>query len=394
MSQSLAQLRRALDESVDNHQLRTLQNTVPLPNGEIDIDGRRLINFASNDYLGLSHHPFVKRLAGHYLNTYGAGACSSRLLSGNISIYERIEDSIAQLKGTESALIFSTGFQANSTIISTLARANAFVVSDRKNHASISHGLELSRGRWMRYDHNDLADLKDCLKKKRAEDAFDRWIVTESIFSMDGDEADIPALSAVAIKYGAHLYLDEAHSVGVRGPCGFGARKSEADAVFLGTFGKACGSFGAFIACSNLVKDYLVNKCPGLIYSTALPPPVLGAIQAAVEIIPTMDAARRELREKSNWLRSRLRKLDFDTSTSSSHIIPIVTGSNQSAMALAAYLRKKGIFAPALRPPTVSDGESRVRVSLCATHSFEQISQLVDALKAYRVTRHDAVEDK
>lgn len=383
MPDTLVRFKTALDESAANRQLRVLKSVVPVPGGEIEINGSRFINFASNDYLGLSQHPFVKRLSAHYLNAYGAGTCSSRLLSGNIAIYERIENDIAALKGTESALIFATGFQANSTILSTLAQTGAVIASDRDNHASIAQALRLTSARWFRYQHNDLSDLDKRLSDRLS--AANAWIVSETLFSMDGDEIDIETMKAIATRYGATLYLDEAHAIGVRGPDGFGL-KADGDRadVFLGTFGKACGSFGAFIACPQVVKDYLVNMCPGLIYSTALPPAVLGAVQAAIELIPTLGSSRRELAERGDWLRGRLRKLGYETLASSSQIIPLVMGSNESALKLAQHLEERGIFAPAIRPPTVPDGLSRVRISLTLSHTFDHLSLLLDSLGSFR----------
>ncbi|HEY9787463.1 MAG TPA: 8-amino-7-oxononanoate synthase [Candidatus Obscuribacterales bacterium] len=384
MTGVLAPLKNSLATLIDNHQLRTLKRAVPLPDGEIEVEGRRLVNFASNDYLGLAQHPFVKRLAAHYLDAYGAGSTSSRLLAGNVALYERIEESIAKFKRTEAALIFSSGFQANATIIATLAQKDVMIASDRANHSSIAHGLRLAGGRWFRYQHNNSHDLEARLRERAAHGA-PCWIVTESIFSMDGDEIDFAALKSVATRYGASLYIDEAHSIGLRGPSGFGIRSDgTGNDVFLGTFGKACGSFGAFIACSHVIRDYLVNKCPGLIYSTALPPPVLGAIQAAVEIIPTMESSRLNLMERSEWLRTQLRALGFELQNSSTHIIPIVVGTNSRALHLAAFLEANGIFAPAVRTPTVPEGQARVRISLTANHSLEQIERLVGVLKKYR----------
>lgn len=393
MNGVLAPLKISLDECSDSSQLRSLSRIVPRPDGQIDVDGIRLINFASNDYLGLSQHPFLKRNAAAYLDAYGVGTASSRLLSGNICLYDRLEERLATLKGTEEALIFSTGFQANSTILSSLAQQGQLIASDRLNHSSIAQALRLSKTGWFRYAHLDLQDLESRLAAAESNSRLTKggWIVTESLFSMDGDEIDLPAIRHLARSYNLSLYIDEAHSIGVSGPNGMGIKgERNSNDVYIGTFGKSCGSFGAYIACPRIMKDFLINSCPGLIYSTALPPSVLGAIEAALEIIPMMNAERSILHEKSAWLRHKLQALDMDTGASRSHIIPVIMGSNNRALHLSAFLRERGIFAPAVRTPTVPINQSRVRFSITASLTQEHLNRLVDALASY-VGREDFV---
>jgi 8-amino-7-oxononanoate synthase len=346
----------------------------------VTIDGRQLINFAGNDYLGLARHPALIERSIAFTRRYGAGSTASRLIAGNISPYQEIERKLALLKGTEDALIFATGYQTNQTVLPALIEPRANVFTDRLSHNSLLSGVLASEGRMVRYAHNDLVDLGSRLASAEG----GKWIVTESVFSMDGDRLDVAAIADLARSNDACLFIDEAHAGGVLGQNGMGLTAGRKDVtVAMGTFGKAFGCFGAYIAGCRQLKEYLVNFCAGLIYSTALPPAVLGAIDAALDIVPTMDREREFLLDQADYVRAALKRMGFDTGQSSTQIIPIIIGAEQEALALSWHLEANGIFASAIRPPTVPDGASRIRISLSASHSREQIDVLLNAMERW-----------
>jgi 8-amino-7-oxononanoate synthase len=373
----------ATEERKQQNRFRELRMLATTGGAEIFLDdGRRLINFASNDYLGLTQHPELKRRAIEYTEKYGVGSGSSRLVSGNLSVFERLESKIADFKGTEAALVLPSGYQTNATVLAALGRKQTLIASDHENHNSIMMGMQLSQGQWHRYRHNDLNHLESILTKSNASS---KWIVSESVFSMDGDVSDITALSAVATKCDAAVYIDEAHATGVSGDCGRGlCYGKDGVAVTMGTFSKAFGSFGAYVACSNAMKQYLVNFCAGLVYSTALPPSVLGAIDAALDVVPEMNEQRAQLLEQSSHVRSALNQMGFSTGSSSTQIIPVLVGDDSEALSLARHLEECGILAPAIRPPTVPDGAARVRVSLTAAHTPAHIERLLSSIRRWR----------
>lgn len=369
-----------LKERQETGRLRQLRATRVLPGATLLLEGKQLVNFSSNDYLGLSQHPALKTRALEYIEKFGVGSTASRLICGNQELYEPIEQKLALLKGTETALIMASGFQTNSTVLAALAGNGGLIGSDKLNHASITSGLILSRSHWFRYRHNDPQDLESRLSKKQGNP--NSWIVTESVFSMDGDIARLSEIKEIATKYGARLYVDEAHATGVLGASGMGlsAKQNLAD-ICMGTFGKGLGSFGSYIACSNQIRDFLVNCCSGLIYSTALPPAVLGAIDAALDLIPEMNADREKLLSNANYLRSGLKNLGFDCGESETQIVPIIVGSEKVALALSLHLEQNGLFVPAIRPPTVPDGTARLRISLSSQHTQEHINTLLTAFR-------------
>lgn len=332
-----------------------------------DASGRILIDASSNDYLGLSQHPKVKTRAAEWAERHGAGAPASRLVTGTRDITLAVEEKLAAFKGCEAALLFSSGFQANATVIPTLAKVGAggtAIFSDELNHASIVHGCRAARAKTQIFRHNDLDHLEHLLRKNAGKPER-KLIVTESVFSMDGDRADLALLAQLAERYGAALYFDEAHASGVLGPQGRGlaAECGGADIV-MGTLGKAFGAFGAYVAGSRALIDWLVNSCPGFIYTTALPPAVLGAVDAALDLIPGMDQERAQLAHNSQRLRDALARRNYDTLNSSTQIVPAVIGSEADAMAAAQRLENAGVLAVAIRPPTVPDGTSRLRFAL------------------------------
>ena len=275
----------ALEERKNNHLFRSLKTVVPLADTEIDVNGRKMINFCSNDYLGLAAHPLLKQRAIEYTEKYGVGSTASRLVCGNYDCFEKLEDKLARLTGHEGAIVFNSGFQANVSLLPALADSDTLIFSDFLNHNSIIQGCRLSRCYVNTFRHNDLDHLEDLLKASAGNHPRN-FIVTESIFSMDGDVCDVDTLISLSEKYNALLFVDEAHATGVVGKNGMGISSNKNVDMVMGTFSKGVGSFGAYISSNNMIRDYLINFCNGFIYTTALPPAVIGAIDAALELIP------------------------------------------------------------------------------------------------------------
>ncbi len=360
---------------------RRLRQVESLSGAQARVDGRLLLNFSSNDYLGLAFHPRVRQRAAEFLHLYGAGATASRLVCGSHPGFALVEEKLARLKGRERALVFTSGFQANSTLLPSLADRRSLILLDRLAHHSLLQGALASHCRVQRFRHNDLDHLRELLEQGRREHAR-LLIATESVFSMDGDQSDVPALARLAAEFQALLLVDEAHATGVLGPGGMGLCCGQEVDLVMGTFGKACGSFGAYVACSERMAEYLLNCCPGFVYTTALPPAVLGAVDAALDLIPRMEEERRELHHKAAFLRLSLRELGWDTAGSTTQIVPLVVKEVAEALALAEWLEEQGVLAAAIRPPTAA--QSRLRFSLSALHTGEHLEFLVGLLRRWR----------
>ena len=371
---------RALAERTETQQLRSLQPITPDDAVQVIKQGRRLLNFSSNDYLGLSKHPALIQAAQDYTVRYGTGATASRLVTGTYEIHQQLEEKLAIACGREAVLLFNSGFQANFSILASLLDQGSLVLCDRLVHNSLLQGALASRARLIRYPHNDLDRLEAILQKANQQ-SYDRVvIVTETVFSMDGDRSDVDALVGLAQRYNAILYLDDAHAIGVLGKDGMGlaAYRPEVDLV-VGTFGKAFGAFGAFVACSAKLRSYLINCCPGFIYTTALPPAVIGAIDAALTLIPTLEADRLYLADLSDKLRSRLK-----ASVSNSQIVPLLLGDEAKTLQLSQWLEACGILAVTIRPPTVAVGTSRIRFALSSQHQPAHLDHLMDAIEQWQ----------
>lgn len=368
----------------DSHQLRRLRAVTPVSGVEVRAEGRSLVNFCSNDYLGLASHPRVKAGAARFLEAYGAGATASRLSGGSHPGFERVEDRLAQLKGVEKSLVLNSGFQANVSLLPALADRHSLILADHSNHHSLIQGALASMARVQRYRHGDIEHLRRLLDRSRGREFSRVLIVTESVFSMEGDRSDVDELVQLATDFQALLIVDEAHATGVLGPRGMGLTCGKAVDLVIGTFGKACGGFGAYIACSGRLREYIVNCCPGFIYSTALPPAVLGAVDAALELVPQMEKERGELHQKAEFLRRSLRELGWSTGNSTTQIVPLIVGDEKGAMALSSWLEENGVLAIAIRPPTVERGKARIRLGLSALHTWEHIEHLVGLLRRWR----------
>lgn len=369
-----------------DRRLRQLRPLVPGPDAaRVEREGREYVNFSSNDYLGLSRHPRLRERSAEFTRRYGAGSTASRLLTGTYEIHGELEERLARFFRRPACMLFNTGFQANSTLVSSLTTRHSLVLADRLCHNSLLQGSLRSRAAFRRYSHNDTADLEEQLERSAGED-YDRVLVlTESVFSMDGDRAPLDRIGALTSRYGAMLFVDDAHAAGVLGEGGRGlAPPVDGADLVLGTFGKAFGSFGAYLLCGERMKQYLLNVCPGFIYTTALPPAVVGAVGAALELMPELESERRALEKRAEELRKDLEKAGFDTGASESQIIPLITGSEASAMDLARHLEEGGVLAPAIRPPTVPEASSRLRLSLSSVHREEHLRKLTGLLGKWR----------
>lgn len=348
----------------------------PSSGGKIVLNGQDCLNFSCNDYLGLSKHPRVVAAAKRALDEYGAGSTASRLVTGTLPGDEELEHRLATFKGYPSALVFGSGFLTNIGVIPSLVGREDTVFADRLVHASIIDAITLSRARLARFHHNDVQHLEELLKKSTAGR---RLVVTESVFSMDGDLAPLPEIAAMALRYDALLMIDEAHATGVFGPSGSGLirdhRLESSVNVSMGTLSKAMGSYGGFVACSPSMRELLVNRARALIYTTALPPSVIASSIAALDILQASPELGAELLKRAETFRKMLKAAGLDTLQSASQIIPIVVGDNAKALALAERLRAFGILAVAIRPPTVPQGSARLRLSVTLEHSGNDLAR-------------------
>lgn len=340
-----------------------------------------LLDFSSNDYLGLARHPALIAAACAAAARHGTGGRASRLVTGTLDMHLALEARVAALKGTEAALVLASGWQANAAVLPALFRLtpDPLVFSDALIHASLIHGIRTAGLRAVRFPHNDMAALA-ALLAAHAGHTGQRFIVTETVFSMDGDGPDLARLRALARAHDAFLYLDDAHATGVLGPDGAGLAAG-AD-LAMGTFSKALGGFGAFVAGSRAVIDTLTQACSGFVYTTALPPPVVAANLAALDMLPALEGARARLATDAARLRAGLVALEIGTGGAGTPIVPAIVGGAAAAMALAGALERLGILAVPIRPPTVPAGTARLRLALNAAHPADAVEQLLAALAA------------
>lgn len=377
---------RRLNDLSTHGMARRLRPVTPTGGGRVAMAGRDYLNFSSNDYLGLARHPLLIERARDWAGRWGAGSGASRLVTGTLDACRAVEARIARLKGTEAALILASGWQANASALPALFNRDTLgeeplVYTDRLNHASLHQGCLAAGVRQTRFRHNDLGHLETLLKRDAAKPGR-RFIVTESVFSMDGDRSDVVALADLAARFDAFLYLDEAHATGVLGPHGgglSGLAPGGVDAI-MGTFSKALGGFGAYIAGSQALCDHLVNHASGFIFATALPPAVLGAMDAALELVPQLDAERARLQRHGERVRAHFAALGFDTCGSTTQIVPAVIGRATATLEVSNRLQEAGILGVAIRPPTVPQGSSRIRFALSAAHDDSDIDALLAAM--------------
>jgi glycine C-acetyltransferase len=349
----------------------------------VELDGRQVLLLCSNNYLGLADHPALKRAAVSGVSL-GVGSGASRLVSGTMELHERLEARIAAFKGTEKALLFNTGYAANTGIISALVGRGDAIFSDRLNHASIVDGALLSRAGFHRYPHRDLDALERMLQGKGGKGR--RLIVTDGVFSMDGDIAPLAKLVQLAKSYDALLMVDDAHGSGVLGATGRGSGELcgvlDGIDIHMGTLGKGFGSFGAYAAASGTICEYLVNKARSFIFSTSLPPAVLAASLAAVDLVDSPEGAdlREKLAANVALFTQRLSASGFDTMGSETQIVPIFVGPADKTMEFSRQLLEQGLFVQGIRPPTVPAGSCRLRCTIMATHEAEDLELAADTI--------------
>ncbi|MEX2461217.1 MAG: 8-amino-7-oxononanoate synthase [Paenibacillaceae bacterium] len=360
---------------------RFLRDSAPAPQcpGYTVRGGRLLLNLASNDYLGLAQHPAIIETMCKALLTEGSGSGASRLVTGNRLPYRGLEEELSHWQRSEAALVFANGYMANSGVISALVGRNDVVFSDQLNHASIVDGIVLSRAEQARYRHNDMEHLEALLYKHR--DKRRKLIVTDAVFSMDGDAAPLCKLAALKRKYGTMLMVDEAHSGGIYGEQGQGlcfelGLQHEVD-VHMGTFSKSFGVYGAYVCGSRTLIRWLINKARPLMYSTALPPSLVTGISTSLALVQADHWRRERLFSLSMLFRSSLLNAGFNVGRGDSPIVPVIVGDNEVALRFSKALELKGIEAVAIRPPTVPDGTARIRFSLTAAHKDKELLNAV-----------------
>ena len=345
------------------------------------LDGRPVLLLCSNNYLGLADNTRVQEAAADAALRWGAGAGASRLVSGTMTVHRRLEKRLAAFKGTEAALLFGSGYLANLGVVGALAGAGEVVFSDELNHASIIDGCRLSRAETFVYGHNDVEHLAWGLSQAAGRGAL---IVTESVFSMDGDVAPLEEIVELARLHDVRVAVDEAHATGCLGPGGRGAvaeagLEGEVDVV-VGTLGKALGSYGAFVACDHELAQLFTNSARSLIFSTAPPPPAGAGALAALELLEVQPRRVERLHANASVLRSELAREGFDVSGSSTQIIPLIVGEAATALCVCEAALERGVFAQAIRPPTVPDGTSRLRLAVMATHTKDELREAARVL--------------
>jgi len=356
---------------------RTLKTVDPTANGRAVIAGKDILLLCSNNYLGLADHPALKKASIEAINRYGSGSGASRLVSGNIELHELLEKRIAAFKGTEAAILFNSGYSANLGVIQAVVGRGDTIYSDRLNHASIVDGALLSRARLIRYPHNDHKTLRTLLEKDRSSGR--RLIVTDGVFSMDGDLAPLQELAALKKEFDALLMVDDAHASGVMGRNGKGSAdllgvSGEID-IQMGTLGKGLGSFGAYVTGSRELIEYLMNSSRSFIFSTSLPPATLAASIAAIEIATSAegDGLRSRLEANRRLFAGLLESAGFNTFESRTQIIPVMVGAAAETMNFSKALLEEGVFVQGIRPPTVPVGSCRLRCTVMAVHKPDDL---------------------
>jgi len=360
---------------------RVMPSVNQMPGRTIEVNGKVAVNFSSNNYLGLAGHPDIEQAFVDCVIRYGTGSTASRLIAGNTEPHRALESFIAGWKGTEAALVFGSGYQANVGILSSLAGEGDLIISDELNHASIIDGCRLSKARVMIYPHLDLSGLESIL---RLSGFRRRLVVTESIFSMDGDCAPLKEIDYLCRRWGALLMVDEAHATGVRGPQGQGLAVEHGiiPEIQMGTLGKAAGTSGAYVAGSRALVELLTNKCRSLIYTTAAPPGIVGAALAALKIIASPEGDRRRAQLKENALKfHRAVNPGPGGPSEPSHIIPVRIGDSLKTLRVSEACLEQGIFAHGIRFPTVPEGTARLRFTLMSDHTEEDIIMAASVLE-------------
>ncbi len=350
----------------------------------VKIKGRKYISFCSNNYLGLANHPEIAKAVEDAVKKYGWGAGASRLISGNMKLHETLEEEISKFKRKEATIVFPTGYMANIGTICSLVSSGDLVICDRLNHASIIDGCRLSGATFRVYPHRDTVKLENILKKSSKYPR--KLIVTDTVFSMDGDLAPLPDIVRIARKYKAMVMVDEAHGTGVFGKNGRGVVEhfnlNEKVNIVMGTLSKAIGSLGGFVSGDKNLINYLRNKARTFMYTTALPPAVCAASIAGIRLIQKDHSLRESLWRNVHYVKEGLKLLSLNVILSESPIIPVMIGDAKKAVDVSRFLFKRGVLIPAIRPPTVPDKSSRLRVTVMATHTRADLDKLIDILQS------------
>jgi 8-amino-7-oxononanoate synthase len=365
-----------------------LRELRPLAGGaapEARVNGTTYIQFCTNNYLGLAGDPEVIAAARDAAARWGAGSGASRLVAGSLDLHQELEAALARFKRTPAALVFPTGYMANLAVLTTFAGAADAIVSDKLNHASLLDGARYSGARCRTFPHRRYGRAAELLAKEAAGGG-EQFLVTDTVFSMDGDVAHLPAVCAAAEEAGARVVIDEAHATGVLGERGAGLAELQGVEgridVTVGTLSKALGSLGGFVAGPREVIDTLINAARSFIYTTAIAPACAGAALAALRIVEREPARRRRVGALAEHVRRELRALGYDCGDSTTPIVPVILGDAERALQAAERLRERGLFVPAIRPPTVPPNGARLRLSFMATHTDAQVERLIDAFRA------------
>lgn len=374
---------KRLHELREQHLLRRLRCLESATESTVMVDGRQLILLASNNYLGLATHPLLKNAAIQATERYGVGAGASRLVSGTLPPHVELESALARFKGAEAALVFGSGYLANIGLIPALVRRGGLILADRLVHASLLDGCRLSGADLRVFEHNNLSQLEEMLRRRSARQ--EALIVTEGVFSMDGDLAPLPDLATLAERYEARLLVDDAHGTGVLGVHGRGTLEhfglEQRISSHMGTLGKALGTSGAYVVGPALLIQYLVNTAKTFIYTTAPPPAIAAATVVALSLVQAEPHRRIRLWDNRNYFYEELKKLGFQTTETQSPIIPVLIGDADRAVAMAERLMALGVYAPAIRPPTVPKETSRIRTTVTSEHTREQLDAALAAFK-------------
>ena len=370
-----------LEELRDSDLFRRMRMISGPQGPRVVLDGKPVLLLCSNNYLGLADHPRVREAAADAAMRWGVGAGASRLVSGTMTIHRRLEEHLAEFEGTEAAVLFGSGYLANVGVVSALAGRGEVVLSDELNHASIVDGCRLARAETIVYEHCDLDHLAWALRKAEGRASV---IVTDSVFSMDGDVAPLEGIVALAKEHGCRVVVDEAHATGCMGPGGRGAvvdagLESEVDVV-VGTLGKALGSYGAYAATSAELVEYFVNTSRPLIFSTAPPPPAIAGGLAALELLVEQPRRVEKLQANADALRHELAREGFEVAGSTTQIVPLIVGDAGLAMRVCEAALERGVFAQAIRPPTVPEGTSRLRLAVMASHTKAELREAAVSL--------------
>jgi glycine C-acetyltransferase/8-amino-7-oxononanoate synthase len=376
-----------IEERLDEIRSRGLYRRMRLISGpqgpRVLLDGNPVLLLCSNNYLGLADHPRVREASAEAAMRYGAGSGASRLISGNMTVHRRLEERLAEFERAEACLLFGSGYLANTGVIAALAGEGDVVFSDRLNHASIVDGCRLAGAQTFVYDHADMEQLEWGLREAAGRGSL---IVTDGVFSMDGDIAPLEQIVALAGRYDVRVMVDEAHGTGAVGPGGRGSvaaagLEDEVDVV-VGTLGKALGSYGAYVCCDQAMAKYLVNTARTLIFSTALPPPSAAAALAALELLEEQPHRVDKLQRNAAVMRAALEAEGCSTGGSQTQVMPLVVGEPEDALEASERALQRGVFAQAIRPPTVPAGASRLRLSVMASHTASELREAAKVLAA------------